>query len=220
VSAAEWAVTRLDGRYFFWRHPEWWPLALSAGAWMWMLTMHGHHHHGGSLTPWMVMTVAMMLPMVIPSVRTTAERSLWRRRHRAVAFFLGGYLACWAVVGVLATFIPMYVYAGAIAFAVAGAWQLTRQKRIALAGCHRTVPLAPFGWRADRDCTRYGGMIGTRCVTSCWAVMVACSLSGHAFAACAGVTAIGMIERYTWRPDHRLLSGALFAAAALSAVFP
>ena len=40
-TASSLAVTRLA-----WRHPEWWALALSAGAWVVMIRNSGHHAHG------------------------------------------------------------------------------------------------------------------------------------------------------------------------------
>ena len=186
-----------------------------------MLGPSAHHHHGGgvaaSLDQWLVMTIAMMMPMVVQPIRTTAERSLWRRRHRAIGAFLLGYLGCWMIAGVFVSLLPSgYRYSAAIAFLIAAAWQMTRQKRIALAGCHWTAPLAPDGWAADFDCICYGARIGVRCVGSCWALMLACALTGHAVAGCAGVTAIGLVERYARRSHHRLLSSVLAAAAMAS----
>jgi predicted metal-binding membrane protein len=201
---------------FAWRRPEWWSLALCAAAWVLMMRGHSHHADHG-ISGWMLMTFAMMLPMVLDSVRATAERSLWRRRHRAIAAFLIGYLSLWVVIGAFVTLVRIpssrQQWFAAGAFTIAGLWQLTRAKRIALAGCHRTTPLAPSGWQADRDCIRYGWMIGARCIVSCWALMLACFVAGHAIVATAGLTAIGTVERYTSRPDQRLLSAALFAGA-------
>ena len=58
---------------------------------------HGHTLEGSSpglastiarsLGRWMLMIVAMMVPLLIGPIRTTATRSLWRRRHRAIAAF-------------------------------------------------------------------------------------------------------------------------------------
>jgi predicted metal-binding membrane protein len=197
-----------------WRHPEWWALAIAACAWMAMLQPHAHHSHG-AFALWVLMTLAMMVPMVVLPMRTAAERSLWRRRHRAIAGFLIGYLACWAIVGILIARIELR-FGAAIAFAIAAAWQLTPQKRRALTACHRTMPLAPRGWRADRDCIRYGLRIGARCVISCWALMLACVLTGHALLATRFVTTILLYERDTRRPHHLAISAALLAASVVT----
>src|SRR6476620_12211696 len=106
----------LSFRRFGWRHPEWWTLGLSALAWVSLLSdepakgHHQHHYyHGASMLNvsmllrelwlWVLMIVAMMLPLLVTPVRVVAARSLWRRRHRAIASFLVGYLATWLVVG-------------------------------------------------------------------------------------------------------------------------
>ena len=218
MSASALAVTRLA-----WRHPQWWSLALAAGAWGWMIRNAGHHAHAHGftavMTGWMVMTAAMMLPMVTDHVRLTAERSFWYRRNRAMAGFLLGYLGLWAIPGAALALVPFHPdgRTAAISFAIAGIWQLTPWKRRALVGCHRTIPLAPRGWRADADCIRFGWLTGTRCLQSCWALMLACAMSGHALLATAGLLAVGLAERYYVR-DQRWLAGALFIAAALYAV--
>jgi predicted metal-binding membrane protein len=205
------------GRFtlFAWRHPEVWALALSTAAWIWMMAPRPHHHAG--MAQWLLMTVAMMLPMVIRPIRVAVRRSLWERRHRAMAEFLAGYIGCWLAVGaaviVAATRLPDWRWSAPAAFAIAGVWQLTRTKRLALTGCHLTAPLAPRGWRADRDCVTYGFAVGTRCVVSCWALMLACFATGHAMPAMLTATAICAVERYAARPNQHLLSGALFAAA-------
>ena len=230
-----------------WRHPEWWSIALSAAAWLALLARSGaaaagagsspaHHAHaataasvGGPASAWAaetldwsLMVVAMMLPLVLPSVRVTAARSLWPRRHRAIGGFLVGYLSPWLLVGLATSLLVVALgldrwlglpLAGAVGFALAAAWQVTPAKGRALRSCDRTAPLAPRGWRADRDCVRYGWMIGGRCLVSCWALMLACVLGGHGLAAMAGASVVGAAERYTTRPDERLTSGLLVGLA-------
>ena len=178
---------------------------------------HAHMHHGHAANPiaaWMVMTVAMMVPMVAGSIRVTAQRSFWRRRHRAAAGFLLGYLSCWLIAGVAVSYLPVRAgaRAAAIAFFIAAVWQLTRWKRRSLAACHRTMPLAPNGWRADRDCIRFGWRAALPCFASCWALMLACLLSGHALFAAAAATAAGLAERSAVR-DPRLLAVALLTVS-------
>jgi predicted metal-binding integral membrane protein DUF2182 len=219
--AATSAASRPSLRRLVWLHPEWWTLALCAVAWSAMFRPHMHHLHSHhlvsiQLTKWMVMTVAMMLPLVVGPIRFAAKRSLWRRRHRAIAGFLLSYLGCWLLVGVPVAFINPGPLLAAAAFVASAAWNLMRYRRLALATCHWTMPLAPYGWRADRDCVLYGWRIGTSCALSCYPLMLACALSSHALPVMIFGMAVGIIERYTYRPDQRLLSGALLAAAVIS----
>ena len=171
----------------------------------------GEVHRG--FAAWAFMVVAMMVPLVVEPIRTTAARSLWRRRHRAIALFLTGYLTTWIGAGVAAILLArllglseesprLLVAAG---FALAAGWQLSPAKRRALNACHRTVPLAPHGARADRDCLRHGAWTGARCVTSCWPLMLACALAGHAPAVLLGVTLMLTGERYLRRPGRPFL---------------
>jgi len=224
---------------FRWRHPEWWTIAISALAWAPIVigTGAGHAtpdaaalHHGAhaAVAPpswplasaaWLVMLAAMMLPLLVDAVRTAAARSLWPRRDRAIALFLAGYVAPWMLtgVGVLAVaraIAPLSPRWAAAAFAAAAVWQLTPIKKRALLSCHRTMPLAPRGWRADRDCLRYGWTVGRHCVMSCGIMMAACVLASHAFVAMAGVTAIAAIERRMPRLRPRVTASALAALGA------
>jgi predicted metal-binding membrane protein len=162
---------------------------------------------------WLVMVVAMMLPVVLGSARVVAARSLWGRRHRAIGGFLIGYLGVWLAVGfaVAAAGLAVVHLVGetpsvvsAAGFLVAAAWQLTAFKQRALRSCHRKPILALRGWAADEDCIRYGLFIGSRCVFSCWALMLACTLSGHSIISMAGVSFLAVSERYTFRPDRAL----------------
>jgi hypothetical protein len=150
----------------------------------------------------------MMLPLVFFNVRGTAERSLWARRHRAIAGFLAGYFLPWLALGALAaplrqipwTRTPLFV---ALAFAASAAWLRTRMHKRALVDCHGTQPLAPLGWRADFDCLRFGCSISIACVRSCWLLMLACAFSGHGPVAMAGGIAAGCLERFSFRPRTR-----------------
>jgi len=217
-----------------WRFPEWWSLSLSGVAWLLLIApvaSERHHTIGagrlGSWTlelfHWLLMVIAMMLPLVVDSIRITAARSLWTRRHRAILGFILGYLGVWLVVGAFVSVgvsvLRRHAWAEAMmaagAFAVAAAWQVTSAKRRALRLCHRTLPIAPRGWRADRDCLRYGWMIGGGCFASCWALMAACALMGHSVLAMTCATLVGIGERYSMRPNQRVLAGALAAFAAI-----
>jgi predicted metal-binding membrane protein len=141
-----------------------------------------------ALSHWLLMVGAMMLPMAAMAIRHVAFRSFRRRRARAMAGFLLGYAAVWMAAG------PLYLALGAAvhlaaggailvplgaALAIACAWQATRTKRRALRRCHKTVPLAPSGWRADRACLAFGLAHGRACLTSCWALMLIPAAAGH-----------------------------------------
>lgn len=232
-----------------WRHPEWWSLSASVGAWLvilapevrsiWETTSAHHQYAAVSLSPWggaamadhirhwLLMVVAMMVPLASQSVRTTAARSLWSRRHRAIAGFLAGYSFPWLLLGILVAvlteglanvggrFVPL---GASVAFLIAAAWQLTTIKRVALTSCHQTRPLAPSGRKADRDCLRYGLRIGRHCMVSCGPMMLACALTGHSVLAMVYTSVLSAAERYGWRADEGRTCAALVALAIAYAI--
>jgi hypothetical protein len=209
-------------QYFFWQHPQWWAVLISATAGMIML-FHGWQHAGHEiyhsmafsqeLEYWMLMVAAMMLPLVLYSIWLTAISSLWSRRHRAIAGFLAGFFAPWLGFGLVAAGLREFTFmhtnaAVALAFIGAVFWQRTPMHRQALVACHRTMPLAPVGWSADRDCVRFGAIIGNACLSSCWLLMLACALSGHSLIAMAATGAVGASERHwfglKWRTARQV----------------
>jgi predicted metal-binding membrane protein len=168
---------------------------------------------------WLAMIAAMMFPLLVDPIRTTAARSLWPRRDRAVALFLAGYLGPWLLAGAIALSAAVLVRqvtsastAASIAFLLAALWQMAPLKKQALLACHRTMPLAPRGWRADRDCLRYGTHVGLACVVSCAPMMAAAALASHALIPMVGVSVIALVERRAPRLP------ALFTAAGLAAL--
>jgi predicted metal-binding membrane protein len=210
---------------FIWRHPESWAIALSAAAWLVLLrrALLATHSHGAlaSWLHWMLMVGAMMIPLTVDAIQTSATRSLWRRRHRAILLFLAGYSAVWAAIGLpLAWFsdavdLPArlpWTYGAAFGFLAAAAWMLTRWKPLTAQLCHRTLPLAPVGWRADRDCLRYGWHSGGYCLLNCWPFMLVCWLSAHSFVAMTAGFAFGWADRYR-RPAYRTYAWGLVAVA-------
>jgi predicted metal-binding membrane protein len=236
----------------FAQHPEWWVLASSVAAWLFLGASARHvlvqqlctapssglidainstlrATEASSQLAWIlfeltVMTVAMMLPLVMLPVRHVAFRSFSDRRHRAISGFLCGYLGLWILLGAAllpVVFVVSYlspgecVFIGIIAYAAAAVWQLTPFKQEALQRCHRTVALAPEGWRADIACFRYGLGIGGSCVASCWALMTAAAFASHDVAVMACIQTVMVGERYQQRrtqrdlPSHLLLFSAL-----------
>jgi hypothetical protein len=214
-------------QHFLWLHPEWWSVVLCWFAWGVMLV--GGLRTGGhsvqhtafahELASWMLMVAAMMVPLVLHAVRTTAVSSFWVRRHRAVAGFLIGYLAPWLVIGVAASGLRegswAHTYAAAgLSFGIAALWQQTPMHRRALIACHIRQPLVPLGWRADFDCLRFGGAVGIACVWSCWPLMLACTFAGHSPIALAGCMVVGAAERWSFRPRVRTMIAVTLAMAS------
>ena len=187
-----------------WRHPEWWSVALSITAWMALLSrpQHSAAHQSTAinLMLWLLMVVAMMFPLVMPQVRQAAFHSLWSRRHQAIGLFLTGYVVPWLAFGALVILIqnglPIDKRASAIvAIVIAAAWQASRSKRRALRNCHRIMPLAPRGWRANWDCLMFGWQIGTACMCGCWAMMLVCAVSDHSILTMSVATLIAIYDR-------------------------
>jgi predicted metal-binding membrane protein len=228
-------------------HPEWWSLAISAAAWIVVfgrtpmpalselclapvvgapsdfadrLRISWERVAGGwMLLDWGVMALAMAPPLAMPLVRHVAIRSFARRRHLALAEFLGGALLAWLIVGVVVLAVlsaaPPWLagkpFAAALLFLVAALWQFAPAKRRALRRCHRTIALSPTGWRADRDCARYGVQFGLSCVSSCGFMMTASVVGAHSPIVCMCVQLAALAERQARKPEP--LSSALILAA-------
>jgi hypothetical protein len=201
-------------------------LSLCVVAWGALAVRAGAHNHqtglSGSWWHWMLMVAAMMLPLQIDKVRLIAERSLWSRRHRAVAGYLFGYLAVWAAAGLalawaFTAFGIMnqldWTVGAAMGFVLAAAWLISPWKAVASRMCHRTVPLSPGGWSADRDCIRFGWLAGCACALNCWPLMLVCWLSGHSFVAMIFGFVLGWVDRH-FAPNYRR-HAAFVAALAL-----
>jgi len=224
------------------RHPEWWTLAISAAAWLYLIvgapdnamalcTGAPQAPFSDAFFGWLAMTLAMMPPLVVLSVQHVAFRSLRERRQIAIAEFLAGYLGLWLATGafLLVVFFAADAAVGAVdrrliaalAYGAALLWQFTPIKRRALWRCHRTVPLAMAGWRADLSCLRFGVGAGLDCVSSCWLLMTLPLLAPHSLAIMACVQLTMLHERYQRARYPRRGSSVLLLAAAFAlAVFP
>jgi len=69
------------------------------------------------------------------------------------------------------------------------------------------------GWDADRDCVKAGLSIGSWCVVSCWALMLACVLCGHHLVALLIGASIGLAESISFRPPRTFVRIASVALA-------
>jgi predicted metal-binding membrane protein len=220
-------------RQFFWRWPEWWIFVLCGLGWRamllhsWRYAAHGIHHRmsfADELLNWMLMVFAMMFPLIRDAVRFTAFSSLWTRRHQAMAAFIVAYCTPWLAMGLAVAWARQVAWTHnyavpAVMFLLAGLWQITPMHGVALVSCHRTMALAPSGWRADRDCLRFGGTIGFACLSSCWPLMLACAATGHSLAAMVGGMALGLAEQWSFRPRTGVvLAGTLLLATYYAAL--
>jgi len=212
-----------------WRHPQWWLFVVSLLAWV-AMGLHTystespstHHHHSNPFMPmswtsetycWMLMVVAMMLPLILDPARGVAARSLWFRRQRAIAGFVFGYLSVWLAAGIAVSLLLAILKsqlwfdpraAMTFSFMLAAAWHSIPIKKRALIACHRTRPIAPDGFKANLDCVRYGWMIGGSCLLNCWAWMLFCTMTGHYPGAMIFAMFIGIAERYPIRRLFRI----------------
>jgi predicted metal-binding membrane protein len=162
---------------------------------------HARHSFGTAFAAWGVMSAAMMLPVTLPAVRFLAFNSVRARRIRAMTLYVAGYLAVWLAFGAiaLATERALTGYFAEeqhllLAGALIGAslWQLSSIKRRALLRCHATVPLPPFGLRADVASARFATVHGWRCLQSCWTLMLVMAVIGH-----TGLVALGVMAAIT-----------------------
>ena len=205
----------------------------AALAWMFVVGMSYPHASHAGITPdkghgqgtlgMVAMVIAMMLPLTLANVRHVALSSLWRRRHRAIAAFLVGYTGVWIVVqtviveawGLLDPHIG-WETAGGIAMVAAALWEIAPAKRQRRSRCHRTVPLAPRGWRADADCAHYGVTTGFSCVTMCWALMIASAAFSHNLMVMIVLFGVQMSGRYQQRPSPVLAALAVLGVCLLT----
>ena len=186
------------------------PLAVAAGV---------HAHERPTLGSWTVMAAAMMLPAAIPAAHHVAVNSLRWRRHRAVATYVGAYLAVWVAYGAVLVALPARPPLP-VALAVAAAWQVSPWQARALRACHRTVPLPPTGRRATRAVLRFGGRNAAACVATCWALMLVMA-AAPAATHLAWTLALGVAvaaQRVARRPRHaaRVVGAGSAAAAAVA----
>jgi len=198
------------------RRPELPALAVAAGAWVVLFAtaprpaqpaVHHHQHMGGmehgtdawsmsgaqrGAILWVAMTVAMMLPLTIPSLRYVGRMVPRSARLAATATFSAGYVVAWLPGVVLAIAVharpPAPGSVVVAAFVVAAAWELTLLKRKALLRCHRHHVVRAHQPARRRSCWRFGLRRGAWCMASCGPVMGALMVGAHALVPMVVVT--------------------------------
>lgn len=161
------------------------------------------------------MIVAMMAPLLAQPLAYIWNRSLARRRRRAIALFIAAYVVVWMVaVGLLqVAAAELAAFAGGwiVAVGLMLLWHAAPARQNALNRCHGLPNLSAFGWRADGDCLRFGFRTGLWCVGACWAAMLLPMVlaTGHLLAMPV-VAAFLLVERQLpgraprWRLPFRL----------------
>jgi len=167
--------------------------ALAAVGWWWTVgAMRGMDNgpwtalgsFGWFLGVWVVMMAAMMFPSVSPTVALYARMS--GSRALPVAFTTG-YLATWAVAGVVAFLVALatrHAAHGALAWdeggqtiagvtlLVAAGYELTPLKDVCLGKCRSPLGTLLGSWRRGwSGAFRMGLGAGAWCVGCCWALM-------------------------------------------------
>jgi hypothetical protein len=194
------------------RHPEVWLYALAvvaAGvlAWAPRSVQTNIRQGGGSSwlaaeSGWMLMILAMMLPVIAPQARQVGMRSLWQRRHRAMLAYLLGYLSFWfalgvVVVGALHGLHTPHPPSGAIVFALLGAafWQCSPLRRRMLRRCSSVRIGAAQGLAADCGCVSAGWRAGRLCSLACGPIMLVMAIGHDYLALMAGLLVLLITER-------------------------
>jgi predicted metal-binding membrane protein len=184
-----------------------------------------HHHallaHGGVglaglagyALVWCVMVAAMMLPSAVPLLRLFAGVSAGQDgRGRVLAWFVGGYLAVWALFGGVALAFDDGVHrlthalpwlaarpwlVAAATLALAGAFQLSPLKDRCLTACrHPAAYLLRHYRRGPVAALRLGSGHGLWCLGCCWALMLVMFAAGVAALVLAALVAVGQ----GWQP--------------------
>jgi predicted metal-binding membrane protein len=137
------------------------------------------------LGAWMVMMGAMMLPPTLPAMLLHAAVA---RSRGLSALFAAGYLAVWALLGLLAYAVvsilqgrllsmgdwgPASRPLAALALGAAAAYQLTPIKRLCLARCRAPMAQVVLGWRdGPWGALSMGARHGLWCAACCAGLML------------------------------------------------
>lgn len=187
------------------------------------------------MATWLVMLLAMMLPAMTPMVVTYQRITAARQRGPVLpAVFVLGYLAVWAVAGLVPLAFNLalndlqmrlgmtgWYRLVALALVAVGIYQLSPAKAACLKSCR-----SPLGFFMAHDfgaglagALRLGGLHGSICLGCCWALMGLMVVAGSVSAAWMAVLALIFIAEKSWRYGLALSrvvgAGSLAAATAL-----
>lgn len=172
---------------------------------------HAHHppHHAHSMLvvviSWLVMVYAMMLPMMIGSVRWLCANTP-RYHHSCLTLcFIVGYSFVWSLLGVVAnTFAPLQVAmsqhlsalpVNALLYFAAGLWCFSDFRRKAIIACGSGMPLRVSGVGMYKDVFSFGLLKSLSCARSCFHIMLVMTIVGHSIGIMAMMTIALFYER-------------------------
>lgn len=234
------------------RRPELPALAAAAIAWGVLLALllapapvaaptgAADHHHAGStgaepassqgvladaglgVVVWVLMVVAMMLPLAVPGIRYVARMVPRHGRLAATSTFAVAYVVAWLPGAFLALALHAWTVASwpvvAAGYILAAVWELTPAKRRALLRCHRRRVIRarqPARWRS---CWAFGLHRGGWCVLSCGPAMLALTVSQHALVPLLVLAAGAALQQYSPESHwHRQWSAAALSVLAVAA---
>lgn len=168
------------------------------------------------LRPWLLMLIAMMLPLLARPLDHVWVRSLPRRRWQAVAEFLVAYVMVWTAAGAALVLLAILLRASvgsltaaALPLAGAVAWRATPAWQVCQNRCHGIPRLDTFGLAAELDCLAYGARAAFWCIGTCWALMLLPLLVRAHLPVMMAVALVAFIDRqapprplrrWRWRP--------------------
>ncbi|HEX2080350.1 MAG TPA: DUF2182 domain-containing protein [Longimicrobium sp.] len=158
------------------------------------------------------MVVAMMLPLMIDSVREAALSA--PRPRRAMVKFLAGYLGVWVPAMLLIDIAWRQLFtigtsAAVGTMLVAALWELTPAKQRQGRGCRTGSPPRAGQYIA-------GVMAGGTCVASCWALMAVCVAFAHNVWVMAALFCIQLLARRRQAPAPALAALAVLVVCLAS----
>ncbi|MGH3366004.1 MAG: DUF2182 domain-containing protein [Nocardioidaceae bacterium] len=151
----------------------------------------------GWVGSWLLMVVAMMWPLAVPTLSAVRRASFPRWRTPLVLTCLGSVTLLWLAVGLAAGLLTRPVMAPAVVgwwqlawVGVAGAVMLSARRARLLWRCLELPPLAPGGRRGLVSAARAGLVSWRRCALLCGPVMAA-MVVGHSLVllVCASLAA-------------------------------
>lgn len=174
---------------------------------------------------WILMVVAMMLPLTLTQVDCLAARTFRSDQWRVIFAFVSSYLAVWVALAVPTILLMMLARAGLqsfgpavgaplIPFSLAALWWVSRFRAVALARCHYRPALAAKGVAAVRGAAGLGLTNGVYCAATCLPLMLAVQIAGGGVLGMALLGLMILAERAAHRPNPKGAALVLIVFAA------